>query len=103
MTSGLFMKLKFSERSKAHLRQIHSYTLENFGPRQVAVYRGALSQGLATQRRFPTIGLASPDLPEGVRAFRLKEHWICYAVFGDTIQIEAFIQSLPEFRVEDLE
>jgi plasmid stabilization system protein ParE len=92
------MKLRLADRAKADLQDIALYTIENFGQRQADIYRGQLQNGLKTLRQFPMIGMASRDLPSGFLAFRVAQHWICYEVNGDVIEVAALIQRLSDFE-----
>lgn len=92
------MKLRLSERAKADLREIRDYTLENFGPRRLAVYRGALGQGFATLRTFPQIGLVDRRLPAGHQAFRVGHHWICYEIVGEYVDVKAILRSFDQLE-----
>lgn len=92
------MKLRLSDRAKSELRAIRTYTLENFGIRQVAVYRGALGQGFSTLRHFPSIGMVDRRLPRGHQAFKVAHHWICYEVNGEFVDVKAIVRRLDHFE-----
>lgn len=91
------MKLELSDRAKSDLLEIRSYTIENFGVRQAALYRGQLEQGFATLRRFPAIGLVDRRLPPGHQAFRVAQHWICYEAMRDIVLVKAVIKRLDDY------
>ena len=91
------MKLRLSERAQQHYRKIEEYTVGNFGARQWLIYSAQLEQGFSTLRRFAGIGIKPSDLPEGVHAFRVREHWICYEIMGDTVLVSAIVRNLGQF------
>ena len=91
------MKLRLSERAQQHYRDIEVYTVDTFGARQWLIYSAQLEQGFSTLRRFAGIGIKPSDLPEGVHAFRVREHWICYEIMGDTVLVSAIVRSLDQF------
>lgn len=92
------MKLRLSDRAKAELRNIRDYTLERHGPRQVAIYSGALAQGFRTLRMFSRIGLVDKRLPRGHQALKVSHHWLCYEVNDGFIDVKAVIRSLDHFE-----
>ena len=94
------MKLKLSDRAKTHYNEIESYTVETFGVHQWLIYSAQLEQGLSTLRRFPGIGLRPTDWPDGVHAFRVREHWICYEIIRDAVHVLAIIRSFDDFDSE---
>ena len=92
------MKLRLADRAKADLRDIRDYTLETHGPRQAAIYSGALAQGFRTLRMFPQIGLVDKRLPRGHQAFRVSHHWLSYEINGEFIDIKAVVRQLDHFE-----
>ena len=92
------MKLRLSERAQRHYHEIEKYTVDEFGVRQWLVYSAQLEQGFSTLRRFAGIGIKPDDLPEEVHAFRVREHWICYEIMGDTVMVLAIIRRFDEIR-----
>lgn len=94
------MRIRLSRRAKEHLEDIRAYTIEEFGVRQADLYRGALGQAFVTLRLFPKIGMMSEDLPSNVRAYRVREHWICYRIADDTIEIGAIIRELGQIQFD---
>ncbi|MEM9374652.1 MAG: type II toxin-antitoxin system RelE/ParE family toxin [Pseudomonadota bacterium] len=91
------MKLKLSARAESDFDAIETYTVETFGVRQWFHYEGQLRQGFVSLRRFPGIGMADRALPSGHQAFRVAQHWICYEVVGDVIEVTAIIRQLSDF------
>ena len=90
------MDVRLSARAKDQLRLIGEYTVERFGEVQAARYRGRLQQGFATLSTFPSIGMASRELPRGCLGYRVAEHWVCYEVRRDEVQIVAIVRRLSE-------
>jgi len=94
------MKLRLSDTAKAHLDDIRTYTIETFGVRQWLVYSGALEEGFSTLLRFPEIGFRRDQLPRGYKAFRIREHWICYRLGRDEILIGVVVRYVSDFQKE---
>lgn len=94
------MKLRLSDRAQEHYRNIETYTVNEFSARQWLIYSAQLEQGFSTLRRFPGIGRRPPELDEGVHAFRVREHWICYEIMGDAVLVHAVLRNLGDFGEE---
>lgn len=92
------MKLRLSERAQRHYQDIEEYTVETHGARQWLIYSAQLEQGFSTLRRFAGIGIKPPELPEGVHAFRVRQHWVCYEIMGDTVLVSAILRGLDDFE-----
>ena len=91
------MKLRLSERALGHFREIGATPLAEFGSRKWLVYSAQLEQGFSTLRRFPGIELRPSELEEGVHVFRVRAHWICYEIMGDTLLVHAILRHLDDF------
>lgn len=86
------MKLRLTERARADLQDIDAYTAETFGVRQTLIYTAKLEQGFNVLLQFPRIGLAHPDPPPGMYAYKVGAHWICYEIHDDEIHILGVVQ-----------
>lgn len=92
------MKLRLSETAASHLDDIYTYTTESFGIHQWLIYSGALETAFSTLCQFPEIGLHNNGLPEGCRAFRVRQHWIVYKHDAQILDVLAIIRERSEFE-----
>lgn len=93
------MNLELSRRAEQDLDEIEYYTVQQFGVGQWQNYAGRLQQGFESLLSFPFLGISDRRLPRGHQALRVGQHWICYEVVEDVVQIKAVIRGLDMFDV----
>jgi toxin ParE1/3/4 len=80
-------QLILSPRAQQDIENILRYTGEQWGEKQIEIYRDKLTGALETISGNPASGHASIDLPETHRVYPVGSHVIVYRVQADVIGV----------------
>jgi len=80
-------RLVLSAEAEEDLENIIRYTGEQWGERQIEVYRSKLDAALMALQTNPASGHSSADLPDTHRVYRVGSHIIVYRLKDDIIGI----------------
>lgn len=81
------MPLVLSPEAQSDLSDILLYTVQRWGEEQLDRYAAALDNGLQLIADNPAIGRARPELFDGCRSFRVREHIVYYALRDATVVV----------------
>lgn len=79
------MQLVLSPEAQSDLADILLYTVQQWGEEQLERYATALDRSLQLIADNPAIGRARPELFDGCRSFRVREHIVYYALRDETV------------------
>jgi toxin ParE1/3/4 len=80
-------RLILSPKAQQDIENILRYTGEQWGEKQIEIYRDRLTGALETISGNPASGHASIDLPETHRVYPVGSHVIVYRVQADVIGV----------------
>jgi len=86
-TSSPEYRLVLSPKAEQDIENILRYTGEEWGEKQIAIYRDKLAGALEALLANPARGHASAELPETHRIYPVGSHVIVYRVRADIIGI----------------
>lgn len=86
-TSSPEYRLILSPKAQQDVENILRYTGEQWGEKQIDIYRGKLTGALESISGNPASGHASTELPETHRIYPVGSHVIVYRVQADVIGV----------------
>ena len=86
--------LTLTHRARLDFQDILSHTLQMWGDRQLAEYKGLLDGALTLIQNTPETG--QNDLPP-YRYVRAGKHYIFYRIDGDTISVSRILHGSMDF------
>jgi plasmid stabilization system protein ParE len=87
-----------SRQAPENLRDIESYTLQEWGELQWEEYEAALWQALESLGENSHLGRARDDLHRDVRVLVVRQHIIIYSVTADMVRVAPILHRSRDLR-----